>query len=75
MAYEKIMAPVGEKLAVLLGMGPYLDYLKDLQVVMVLVGLACFVSALALLLLARSHCKLRSQIGLTRPGPEPDKTS
>jgi len=74
-AYEKIMAPVGEKLAVLLGMGPYLDYLKDLRIVMVLVGLACFMSALALLLLTRSHCKLRSQIGLTRPGPDPDKTS
>ena len=74
MAYEKIMAPVGEKLAALLGMGPYLDYLKDLRIVMVLVALACFLSALALLLLTRSHCKLRSKVGLTRPEPDPEKT-
>ena len=73
MAYEKIMAPVGEKVAVLFGMGQYLEYLKDLQVVMVLVGLSCLLSALTLLLLTRSHCKLRSQIGFTRPGPDPGK--
>ena len=75
MAYEKIMAPAGEKLAALMGLGQYLEYAKNLQVVMVLVGLSCFMSTLALLLLARSHYKLMSQIGISRLGPDSGKTS
>jgi hypothetical protein len=68
-----IMTPVGEKIGGMLGLRAYLEYVRDLQVVMVLLALACLLSAMGIFLLTRSHCRLKTHLGIDKKGPKPSQ--
>ena len=55
MAWETITTFIQDKFDGLSKLGQYLDYLKDLQIVMALVGIFCCLTGLALLVLTISH--------------------
>lgn len=74
MSFDVVTSFFREKYHSLVQVGQWFAYLEDLRVVMALVGLAVFWSALALLLLTRSHCRLRRECqGAGKPQPAPEK--